>query len=127
MRRGSRTAPGWMNVEYFVGIGLPHRLSVRKVPTWAMADAPGMFMATTRALMPGTGAAQTLRRLPTWCRAAIPTAEVIMPRTVRLLISRMGSLLPCMAQSREYSDPLPGALPCMEPKAEDEQQAHAHQ
>ena len=56
MRFGSSTAPFCVYDEKnVVAIGLPpHAPSVlfRNVPTCEMAEAPGMFMATIRALMP---------------------------------------------------------------------------
>src|SRR5262249_13968728 len=59
IRSGSSTAPGWMNGENEVGIGLGNATVAvhiarggelrRNVPTCEMADAPGIFVAMTRA------------------------------------------------------------------------------
>src|SRR5262245_23568584 len=59
IRFGSSTAPGWMNGENEVGIGLGNGTVAlhmarggtlsRNVPTCEMADAPGTFVAMTRA------------------------------------------------------------------------------
>jgi hypothetical protein len=52
IRFGSSMAPGWMYAGNLLGIGLAHAPgggTLRKVPTCARADAPGMCTATTRA------------------------------------------------------------------------------
>src|SRR5262249_24996676 len=79
----------WMYEGKNVGIGLPQGGggSLRNVPTCAMADALGIFMATTRASRPGISAGHAISPP----RTAIPAATAIMPRAVCLLAMRLPS------------------------------------
>src|SRR5262249_51215750 len=81
-RFGSSTAPGWMYEGKNKGIGPPQG-ELRNVPTCAMADALGIFKATTRASRPGiVVCAHASGHAISPPRTAIPAATVITPRAV---------------------------------------------
>src|SRR6516165_5647230 len=91
IRFGSSIAPGWMNEGNLVGIGFaqaPGGGTFRKVPTCAMADAPGIFMATTRATM-SVSSARAACQVASPSATAITAAKAVRLRTVCLLICLM--------------------------------------
>ena len=77
-----------------VGIGFaqaPPGSALRNVPICAIADAPGIFMATTWASRPGILCVRSSGHAISPPRPAIPAATAIMPRAVCLLVCPIDS------------------------------------
>src|SRR5262252_3168424 len=97
IRFGSSTAPGLMNEANEVGIGLGNATVAlhmtrggvlrRNVPTCEMADAPGIFVAMTRAWTCTIACARAACHAPAPSNAVTPAAKAKMLRTVRLFCS----------------------------------------
>src|SRR5215510_15921247 len=88
IRFGSSIAPGWMNGENEVGIGLGNGTVAlhmtrggvlrRNVPTCEMADAPGIFVAMTRAWTCTIACARAACHTALLSTTAIPATKAIM-------------------------------------------------
>src|SRR5262249_25911622 len=89
IRFGSSIAPGWMNDENEVGIGLGNGTVAlhtarggvlrRNVPTCEIADAPGIFVAMTRAGTCTIACALAACQVALPSATAIPAAKAIVP------------------------------------------------
>src|SRR5690242_13877850 len=89
IRFGSSTVPGWVNGANEVGIGLGNGVVVvhiarggavrRNVPTCARADAPGIFVAMTRACTCTIFCARAACHVALPSATAIPAAKAIVP------------------------------------------------
>src|SRR5262245_18843314 len=89
IRFGSSIAPGWMNDENEVGIGLGNGTVAlhmtrggvlrRNVPTCEIADAPGIFVAMTRAVTCTISCARAASHVALPSTTAIPATKTIVP------------------------------------------------
>src|SRR5262245_53585762 len=80
IRFSSSIAPGRVNEGKRVGVGLAQAAgSLRNLPTCEMADAPGMFVATTRAFIWVIACARVACHAAPPSEMAIPAANAIVP------------------------------------------------